>query len=92
MRLEAYDGADAGRFAAGEDPIVRSAGFPCRLSGCERTFQVTDQSSMEALAAASAARTAHETMEHGYHHVRLGDEPHAPYFRSKVKPAEAKPR
>lgn len=42
---------------------------------------------MEALKAASAARTAHEIQDHDYHHVRLDDEPHAtPYFRSKTKP------
>jgi len=66
---------------------MRSAGFPCRLAGCERAFQVTDQTSMDALKAASAARTVHEVQDHDYHHVRLSDErPAAPYFRSKAKP------
>lgn len=41
---------------------------------------------MEALGAASAARTAHEITEHGYHHVRLSDEPSvSPYFRRRPK-------
>jgi len=67
---------------------MRSAGFPCRLAGCDRAFQVTDQTSMDALKAASAARTAHEVADHQYHHVRLEDErPAAPYFRGKAKDA-----
>jgi hypothetical protein len=68
---------------------VRSAGFPCRLAGCDRAFQVADQTSMDALKAASAARTAHEIADHDYHHITLGDEPHAtPYYRSKPKPED----
>ncbi len=67
--------------------IVRSAGFPCRITGCERSFPVTDHSSMDALMRASAARTAHEVEDHGYHHVRLSDEPRrAPYMQSKPRP------
>jgi hypothetical protein len=63
---------------------MRSAGFPCRLAGCRRAFHVADQTSMEALGAASAARTAHEITQHGYHHVRLSDEPSvSPYFRRR---------
>lgn len=70
---------------------MRSAGFPCRLPGCDRAFQVTDQTSMAALKAASAARTAHEIEDHGYHHaVLVDDRPAAPYFRSKPKPAPSR--
>lgn len=52
---------------------MRTGGFPCRLVGCLRTFQVTDQKSMESLRAASAERTAHEIAVHDYHHVVLVD-------------------
>lgn len=62
---------------------MRSAGFPCRLVGCDRAFAVSDQTSMEALKAASAARTAHEIQDHGYHHVRLSDERPIPYGRAR---------
>ncbi len=54
---------------------MRTGGFPCRLEGCLRTFQVLDQRSMDCLRAASAARTDHEVAEHGYRHVQLADEP-----------------
>jgi hypothetical protein len=71
---------------------MRSAGFPCRQAGCDRAFQVADQTSMAALQAASAARTAHEVNDHNYHHVSLGeDRPAGSYFRSKGKGLEAKP-
>ncbi len=53
---------------------MRSGGFPCRLAGCDRAFQVQDQSSLDSLRAASEARTAHEVTDHGYHHVRLDEE------------------
>jgi len=71
---------------------MRSAGFPCRLAGCDRAFPVADQTSMDALKAASAARTEHEVQDHHYHHVRLEDErPAVPYFRSKPKPEAGRP-
>jgi hypothetical protein len=64
--------------------IVRSGGFPCRLAGCDRAFQVIDQNSIDALKAASAARTAHEIADHDYHHVRMDEErPFMPYMRIK---------
>lgn len=67
---------------------MRSGGFPCRLAGCERAFQVVDQNSLDALQAASAARTAHEIADHGYHHVRMEDErAYMPYTRSKAPKA-----
>lgn len=70
---------------------MRSAGFPCRLAGCDRAFQVADQSSMDALKAASAARTAHEVADHGYYHVRLEEErPATPYLRARPKDAPAR--
>lgn len=52
---------------------MRTGGFPCRLVGCLRTFQVLDQRSMASLHAASAERTAHEIAVHDYHHVQLVD-------------------
>jgi hypothetical protein len=71
---------------------MRTGGFPCRLIGCLRVFQVVDQNSMTALAEASAARTTHEIADHDYHHVRLADE-HAymPHPRSRQKPAGSTP-
>lgn len=63
---------------------MRSGGFPCRLAGCERAFQVIDQNSLDALKAASEQRTAHEVADHGYHHVRMDDERvYMPYARVK---------
>lgn len=62
---------------------MRSSGFPCRFAGCERTFQVEDQSSMAALTAGSAARTAHEVAEHDYRHLPL---PEAARRTSYVRP------
>jgi hypothetical protein len=60
---------------------MRSGGFPCR-AGCDRAFQVSDQSSLDALKAASAERTAHEVADHGYHHVRIEEErPYSPNAR-----------
>jgi hypothetical protein len=53
---------------------MRSGGFPCRLVGCDRSFAVTDQNSLDALKAASDERTAHEIADHGYHHVRMDEE------------------
>ncbi len=67
---------------------MRSAGFPCRITGCDRSFQVTDQSSMDALTKASAARTAHEIEAHDYRHVPLTDEPRRSPF-VPVKPRGA---
>lgn len=70
---------------------MRTAGFPCRLLGCVRAFQVVDQSSMESLKAASAARTEHEVSEHDYHHVRPADEPtYMSFQRSKAKSTPAR--
>ena len=74
--------------AAGPEGIVmRSAGFPCR-AGCERSFQVADQNSLDALQAASAERTAHEIAAHNYHHVRIEEEkPFSPNARiTRPKP------
>ncbi len=67
---------------------MRSGGLPCRFGGCDICFQVTDQGSMDALLAASAARTAHEVAEHDYHHIR-SEEPKwvSPYLRAKPKEA-----
>jgi uncharacterized protein YcbX len=70
---------------------MRTAGFPCRLLGCDRAFQVVDQKSMSALTAASAARSAHEVSAHDYHHVRNPDEPsYSAYARTTQRPAAAK--
>ena len=67
---------------------MRTAGFPCRVLECEHVVQVVDQRSMDALRAASAARTAHEATAHDYHHVNIVSEPsYTPYQRGKVKPA-----
>ncbi len=72
---------------------MRKAGFPCRVPGCDRAFQVIDQKSLEALKAASAECAEHEVSAHGYTHVRLGDEPtFNTYQRSKAKPAAGKTR
>lgn len=72
--------------------IVRRGGFPCRLLGCERAFQVLDQRSMDSLKAASAERSDHEVRAHGYHHVRLdeGKTAYMPYQRGKPRPAASK--
>ncbi len=48
---------------------MRRAGFPCRVTGCDLSFLVADQSSMAALTAASQERTVHEISIHGYRHV-----------------------
>ena len=70
---------------------MRTAGFPCRLLGCAQAFQVVDQKSMDALKAASAARSAHEVSAHDYHHVRIPDEPsYSAYQRTTQKPAVPK--
>ena len=53
---------------------MRTGGFPCRLASCGRSFQVRDQKSMDALKAASTARSDHEVADHSYHHVSLPDE------------------
>jgi hypothetical protein len=66
---------------------MRTAGFPCRLLGCARAFQVVDQKSMVALNAASALRSEHEVSAHDYHHVRIANEPsYSPYQRPRPKP------
>ncbi len=63
---------------------MRRGGFPCRLAGCERAFQVLDQSSLDALRAASAERTAHEVADHGYHHIPMEEQrAYTPYARIK---------
>ena len=70
---------------------MRSSGFPCRYGGCERSYPVQDQSSMAALTAASAARSAHEIADHDYHHVRPADEPtYMSFQRSKAKSTAAR--
>ncbi len=70
---------------------MRSGGFPCRLAGCDRVFQVLDQNSLDALKNASSLRTEHEISDHGYHHVRLEEEraymPHQRIKPPKVSPA-----
>lgn len=68
---------------------MRTAGFPCRLLGCDEVFQVQDQNSMDALHAASAVRTAHEESAHDYHHVKLStDAFRTPYMgRKAAKPS-----
>ncbi len=64
---------------------MRAAGFPCRWAGCDRAFAVADQSSMEALQRASAARAEHEIDDHAYHHVPLVEEkPYTPGSRIKT--------
>jgi hypothetical protein len=66
---------------------VRTAGFPCRVAGCERSFRVADQRSMDALMKASATRTAHEIADHAYHHVQLTEEPsRSPYPQIRRTP------
>jgi len=70
---------------------MRTGGFPCRLLGCDRTFQVVDQKSMDALTAASAARSEHEVAAHSYQHVRLADErSYMSFQRAKAKQASSK--
>ena len=64
---------------------MRSGGFPCRLAGCDRAFQVLDQNSLDALKTASSARTEHEIADHGYHHIRLEDE-RASMPHQRIKP------
>lgn len=67
---------------------MRTAGFPCRSLGCDRSFQVVDQRSMAALQAASTARSDHEVAAHDYHHVRLADEhSYMAYQHVRRKPA-----
>lgn len=69
---------------------MRTAGFPCRLLGCDQIFQVADQNSMPELLAASAARSAHEVSDHDYHHVKLADVSWRTTYRIK-KPRAAGP-
>jgi hypothetical protein len=67
---------------------MRTAGFPCRLLGCDQVFQVADQNSMAELHAASAARSEHEVKDHAYHHVKLSDGSwRTPYQIRKPRPA-----
>ncbi|MBI2325553.1 MAG: hypothetical protein HYU87_11420 [Chloroflexi bacterium] len=69
---------------------MRSSGFPCRYAGCERTFQVEDQTSMAALTAGSAARSEHEVREHDYRHLPLPEAARRTSYvrpRPKVEPA-----
>lgn len=67
---------------------MRSSGFPCRSDGCERSFPVEDQSSMAALTAASAARSAHEIADHSYHHAPLPEAPRLTSYRSIRRPKD----
>lgn len=67
---------------------MRAAGFPCRSGECERSFPVDDQSSMAALTAASAARTAHEIADHAYHHAPLPEAPRLTSYRSIRRPKD----
>jgi len=53
---------------------MRTGGLPCRTVGCDQSFQVLDQGSMESLKAAGAARNEHEVAIHSYNHVKLADE------------------
>jgi hypothetical protein len=68
---------------------MRSAGFPCRNTGCDRTFHVARSDSMDALREASASRSAHEIADHEYHHVQLADLHPKPYSSSRPKPASS---
>ncbi len=68
---------------------LRTSGFPCRFGGCERSYPVEDQSSMAALTAASAARSAHEIADHQYHHATLPEAPRLTSYRSIRRPKEA---
>ena len=63
---------------------MKTAGFPCRMLGCDEVFQVADQKSMVALNAASAARNAHEVGAHDYRHVMLSNEPWPRPYRAKT--------
>ncbi len=67
---------------------MRSGGFPCRYGGCDVRFAVTDQTSMAALLAASAERSAHELEVHDYHHVRLDDATKRPSWTMR-RPAKS---
>ena len=65
---------------------MRSSGFPCRFTGCRRTFQSERSGSVQALNAAFEARTAHEIADHGYHHVSLPEPAtRSPYVQKKAK-------
>lgn len=71
---------------------MRTGGFPCRLVGCLRTFQVVDQKSMDSLKNASLARSSHEVTDHDYHHISMESErAYIPFQRSKPKPAQNTP-
>ena len=58
---------------------MRTAGFPCRAGECDRSFQVADQNSMDALKEASRLRSDHEVSEHGYRHVMIASESARPW-------------
>ncbi len=62
-------GARVAKASGQSDLVPGKSGFPCRFGGCQIRFAVVDQSSMAALRAASAERTAHELAAHGYHHI-----------------------
>lgn len=64
---------------------MRTSGFPCRFAGCDRTFKVDDQTSMAALTAGSAARTAHEIDDHGYRHAAMAEPQRMPYVPRRPK-------
>jgi hypothetical protein len=70
---------------------MRSGGFPCRFGGCDETFTVADQTSMQSLLNASALRTAHEVSTHNYTHVQLEENRRSPYAPAQTKrPAPAR--
>ncbi|MGH2499591.1 MAG: hypothetical protein ACRDF0_05815 [Candidatus Limnocylindria bacterium] len=63
---------------------MRSGGFPCRFAGCDVRYGVLDQSSMDALLAASARRSEHEVSAHGYRHQRLDEQAPRVSFASSL--------
>jgi hypothetical protein len=66
---------------------MRSGGFPCRaIQPCDHAFPVRDQNSMDALQAASAARSAHEIRDHGYHHTELPEQVQYNPMQRAVRP------
>jgi len=65
---------------------MRSSGFPCRYTGCRRTFHSERTGSLPALNAAFELRTAHEIADHNYYHVSLPEPAtRSPYVQKKPK-------
>ena len=65
---------------------MRSSGFPCRYTGCRRTFHSERSGSVAALNAAFEARTAHEIADHDYHHISLPEPAtRSPYVQKKPR-------